>query len=95
MVAHLEIGRHASGFDSPVCLNASGANAHLLAYRNGRYQVLGETMDTGVGNSIDKFTRHVGWSHPGGPKVEDAAKDGEYVDLPTSSKEWTSRFRGL
>src|SRR6056297_1810536 len=75
MVAHLEIGRHRSGFDAPVCLNASGANAHLLGFRNGRYRVLGETMDTGVGNAIDKFTRHVGWSHPGGPKVERAATE--------------------
>ncbi|MFB6195826.1 MAG: serine/threonine protein kinase, partial [Haloplanus sp.] len=53
MVAHLEIGRHGSGFDAPVCLNASGANAHLLGYHDGRYRVLGETMDTGVGNAID------------------------------------------
>ncbi|ELZ34784.1 bifunctional N(6)-L-threonylcarbamoyladenine synthase/serine/threonine protein kinase [Halorubrum tebenquichense] len=75
MVAHLEIGRHQSGFDNPVCLNASGANAHLLGYHDGRYRVLGETMDAGVGNAIDKFTRHVGWSHPGGPKVEAAAKE--------------------
>ncbi|MEF8907239.1 MAG: serine/threonine protein kinase, partial [Haloarculaceae archaeon] len=51
MVAHLEVGRHRSGFEAPVCLNASGANAHVLAYRNGRYRVLGETMDTGVGNA--------------------------------------------
>ncbi|ELZ44031.1 bifunctional UGMP family protein/serine/threonine protein kinase [Halorubrum coriense DSM 10284] len=75
MVAHLEIGRHRSGFDNPVCLNASGANAHLLGYHDGRYRVLGETMDAGVGNAIDKFTRHVGWSHPGGPKVEAAAAE--------------------
>ncbi|AGB37936.1 bifunctional N(6)-L-threonylcarbamoyladenine synthase/serine/threonine protein kinase [Natronococcus occultus] len=95
MVAHLEIGRHTSGFSSPVCLNASGANAHLLAYRNGRYRVLGETMDTGVGNAIDKFTRHVGWSHPGGPKVEDAAEDGEYVDLPYVVKGMDFSFSGI
>ncbi|MFC6768030.1 bifunctional N(6)-L-threonylcarbamoyladenine synthase/serine/threonine protein kinase, partial [Natrinema soli] len=95
MVAHLEIGRHSSGFDSPVCLNASGANAHLLAYRNGRYRVLGETMDTGVGNAIDKFTRHVGWSHPGGPKVEEAAKEGEYVDLPYVVKGMDFSFSGI
>jgi N6-L-threonylcarbamoyladenine synthase/protein kinase Bud32 len=75
MVAHLEIGRHRSGFENPVCLNASGANAHLLGYHDGRYRVLGETMDAGVGNAIDKFTRHVGWSHPGGPKVEAAAAE--------------------
>ncbi|AGB30600.1 bifunctional UGMP family protein/serine/threonine protein kinase [Natrinema pellirubrum DSM 15624] len=95
MVAHLEIGRHTSGFDAPVCLNASGANAHLLAYRNGRYRVLGETMDTGVGNAIDKFTRHVGWSHPGGPKVEEAAKEGDYVDLPYVVKGMDFSFSGI
>jgi N6-L-threonylcarbamoyladenine synthase/protein kinase Bud32 len=95
MVAHLEIGRHQSGFDSPVCLNASGANAHVLGYRNGRYRVLGETMDTGVGNAIDKFTRHVGWSHPGGPKVERAAEDGEYIDLPYVVKGMDFSFSGI
>jgi N6-L-threonylcarbamoyladenine synthase/protein kinase Bud32 len=95
MVAHLEIGRHGSGFASPVCLNASGANAHLLGYRDGRYRVLGETMDTGVGNAIDKFTRHVGWTHPGGPKVERAAADGEYVDLPYVVKGMDFSFSGL
>ena len=95
MVAHLEIGRHFSEFDSPVCLNASGANAHVLAFHDGRYRVLGETMDTGVGNAIDKFTRHVGWSHPGGPKVEAAAKDGEYVDLPYVVKGMDFSFSGI
>ncbi len=95
MVAHLEIGRHRSGFEDPVCLNASGANAHVLAYRNGRYRVLGETMDTGVGNAIDKFTRHLDWSHPGGPKVEEAAREGEYVDLPYVVKGMDFSFAGL
>ena len=95
MIAHLEIGRHQSGFDAPVCLNASGANAHLLGYRAGRYRVLGETMDTGVGNAIDKFTRHVGWSHPGGPKVEKHAKDGEYIDLPYVVKGMDFSFSGI
>ena len=95
MVAHAEIGRHRSGFSDPVCLNASGANAHVLAYRGGRYRVLGETMDTGVGNAIDKFARHVGWSHPGGPKVERAAEGGEYVDLPYVVKGMDFSFSGL
>ena len=95
MVAHLEIGRHRSGLDSPVCLNASGANAHILGYRNGKYRVLGETMDTGVGNAIDKFTRHLGWSHPGGPKVEEAALDGQYLDLPYVVKGMDFSFSGI
>ena len=95
MVAHLEIGRRRSGFEAPVCLNASGANAHALAYRNGRYRVLGETMDTGAGNAIDKFTRHLGWSHPGGPKVEKRARDGEYHELPYVVKGMDFSFSGI
>jgi len=95
MVAHLEIGRHRSGLSSPVCLNASGANAHLLGYHDGRYRVLGETMDTGVGNAIDKFTRHLGWSHPGGPKVERRAREGSYYDLPYVVKGMDFSFSGI
>ncbi len=95
MVAHLEIGRRRSGFTSPVCLNASGANAHLLGFRGGRYRVLGETMDTGVGNAIDKFARHMDWGHPGGPKVENAARDGEYVELPYVVKGMDFSFAGI
>jgi len=95
MVAHLEIGRHRSGFENPVCLNASGANAHVLAYRNGKYRIVGETMDTGVGNAIDKFTRHLGWSHPGGPKVESHARDGEYLGLPYVVKGMDFSFSGI
>ncbi|QDX40459.1 bifunctional N(6)-L-threonylcarbamoyladenine synthase/serine/threonine protein kinase [Salarchaeum sp. JOR-1] len=95
MVAHLEVGRHYADFDAPVCLNASGANAHILGYHNGRYRVLGETMDTGVGNALDKFTRHLDWSHPGGPKVEEHAKRGEYVDLPYVVKGMDFSFSGI
>ncbi|MEM4780439.1 MAG: bifunctional N(6)-L-threonylcarbamoyladenine synthase/serine/threonine protein kinase [Halalkalicoccus sp.] len=95
MVAHLEIGRHRSGFSNPVCLNASGANAHVLGYHDGRYQVLGETMDTGVGNALDKFARHLDWSHPGGPKIEARARGGEYVPLPYVVKGMDFSFSGI
>jgi len=95
MVAHFEVGRHRSGFDDPIGLNASGANAHVLGYRAGRYRVLGETMDTGVGNAIDKFARHVGFDHPGGPKVEAAAAGGSLLDLPYVVKGMDFSFSGL
>ena len=95
MIAHAEIGRHRSGFVDPVCLNASGANAHLLGYRDGRYRVLGETMDTGVGNAVDKFARHLGWDHPGGPKVEARARGGDYLDLPYVVKGMDFSFAGV
>ncbi|MEF8851301.1 MAG: bifunctional N(6)-L-threonylcarbamoyladenine synthase/serine/threonine protein kinase [Haloarculaceae archaeon] len=95
MVAHLAVGRHYAGFENPVCLNASGANAHVLAYRNGMYRMVGETMDTGVGNAIDKFTRYLGWSHPGGPKVERRAREGDYHELPYVVKGMDFSFSGI
>lgn len=95
MVAHLEIGRHLSGFDSPVCLNASGANAHILAFHDGRYRVLGETMDTGVGNALDKIARHFDWPHPGGPKIEETAATGSYRDFPYVVKGMDFSFSGI
>ncbi|MFB6111604.1 MAG: bifunctional N(6)-L-threonylcarbamoyladenine synthase/serine/threonine protein kinase [Halobacteriaceae archaeon] len=95
MVAHLEVGRQGADFARPVCLNASGANAHVLALHNGRYRVLGETVDTGVGNAIDKFARHLGWGHPGGPKVEARAADGEWLDLPYVVKGMDFSFAGI
>jgi len=114
MVAHLEIGRHRSGFEAPICLNASGANAHVLGYHDvraseaspgssgdrsvpdgGRYRVLGETMDTGVGNALDKVARHAGLSHPGGPKLEELAADGELIDLPYVVKGMDFSFAGI
>jgi N6-L-threonylcarbamoyladenine synthase/protein kinase Bud32 len=95
MVAHLEIGRDGAGFDRPVCLNASGANAHVLALHDGRYRVLGETLDTGVGNALDKFARHLGWGHPGGPQIEASATEGEWVDLPYVVKGMDFSFAGI
>ena len=95
MLAHLEVGRHFSGYASPVCLNASGANAHLLGFHNDYYRILGETMDTGVGNALDKFARHVGWAHPGGPKIEQVALEGSFFDLPYVVKGMDFSFSGL
>ncbi len=95
MIAHAAVGRHRSGYADPVCLNASGANAHLLAYADGRYRILGETMDTGVGNAIDKFARHLGWGHPGGPEVEARARDGDYHALPYVVKGMDFSFAGV
>lgn len=95
MVAHLEIGRHGAGFERPVCLNASGANAHVLALQDGRYRVLGETLDTGVGNALDKFARHLDWGHPGGPQIEQRAAEGAWIDLPYVVKGMDFSFTGI
>ncbi|MDY7082721.1 MAG: serine/threonine protein kinase, partial [Halobacteria archaeon] len=97
-VAHIEMGRYLSGFDDPVVLDSAGANTLITTYRGNRYRVLGETMDTGVGNSLDKFARHAGLSHPGGPKLEKLAEDVDdegYVELPYTVKGMDFSFSGI
>ena len=94
-VAHVEMGRWSSGFEDPVALDSAGANTLVTTYRAGRYRVLGETLDTGVGNALDKFARHAGLSHPGGPKLEGLAEDGEYVELPYTVKGLDFSFSGV
>lgn len=69
-VAHIEIGRQQCGCDDPVLLYVSGGNTQVIARLNGRYRVLGETLDIGIGNMLDKFARLQGIPFPGGPKIE-------------------------
>ena len=73
-VAHIEIGRQQCGCDDPVLLYVSGGNTQVIARLNGRYRVLGETLDIGIGNMLDKFARNQGIPFPGGPKIEQLAK---------------------
>ena len=94
-VAHIEIGRFATGCHDPVVLYASGANTQVIGYLNGRYRIFGETLDIGIGNAIDKFARSRGLPHPGGPAIEELAGGGDYVELPYTVKGMDLAFSGL
>ena len=94
-VAHVEIGRWATGCRDPVVLYASGANTQVLGYLNSRYRIFGETLDIGIGNALDKFARGKGLPHPGGPKIEELARNGTYIDLPYTVKGMDLAFSGL
>ena len=74
-VAHIEIGRNQTGCVDPVLLYVSGGNTQVIARAGERYQVLGETLDIGIGNMLDKFARTQGLAFPGGPKIEQLARD--------------------
>jgi universal protein Kae1 len=95
-VAHLEIARALSGFEDPVLLYASGGNTQVVAYSHGRYRVLGETLDIGVGNFLDKLALGMGATFPGGPKIERWAREGKAVhSLPYSVHGMDVSFSGL
>ncbi len=69
-VAHIEIGRLQTGCEDPVLLYVSGGNTQVIARNGNRYRVIGETLDIGIGNMLDKFARTQGIPFPGGPKIE-------------------------
>ncbi|MDD1671651.1 MAG: bifunctional N(6)-L-threonylcarbamoyladenine synthase/serine/threonine protein kinase [Methanomicrobiales archaeon] len=94
-VAHVEIGRWATGCQDPITLYASGANTQVLGFLNSRYRIFGETLDIGIGNALDKFARYHGLPHPGGPVIEDLAKKGSYIEMPYTVKGMDLAFSGL
>jgi universal protein Kae1 len=95
-VAHIEVGKWQSKAMDPAIIYVSGGNTQVLALRQGRYRIFGETLDISVGNAIDKFARSVGLPHPGGPKVEELARQAEnYIPLPYTVKGMDLSFSGL
>ncbi|MBN1645980.1 tRNA (adenosine(37)-N6)-threonylcarbamoyltransferase complex transferase subunit TsaD [Candidatus Woesearchaeota archaeon] len=98
-IAHLEIGRMLTPAKDPILLYASGANTQVIAFEEGKYRIFGETLDTGIGNFIDTFARYLGLGFPGGPKIEQLAKEGRknsnFIELPYSIKGMDVAFSGL
>ncbi|MGZ4901620.1 MAG: bifunctional N(6)-L-threonylcarbamoyladenine synthase/serine/threonine protein kinase [Halobacteriota archaeon] len=95
-IAHIEVERWKTDLKDPVTLYVSGANSQVLSYRHNRYRILGETLDIGIGNCIDKFARSAGLSHPGGPKVEQLASTSQsYLPMPYVVKGMDFSFSGL
>jgi bifunctional N6-L-threonylcarbamoyladenine synthase / protein kinase Bud32 len=94
-IAHIEIGCFATGCRDPIVLYASGANTQVIGYLNGRYRIFGETLDIGIGNALDKFARSKDLPHPGGPLLENLAKEGQYLELPYTVKGMDLAFSGL
>ena len=95
-VAHVEIARVLSGMDDPILLYASGGNTQVIAYARGRYRVLGETLDVGIGNFLDKLWIGWGGTFPGGPALErDALQGQELHPLPYSVHGMDVAFSGM
>jgi N6-L-threonylcarbamoyladenine synthase len=95
-VAHLEIGNLVTGAKDPVLLYASGVNTQVIAFEGGKYRIFGETLDIGVGNFLDSFARELEIGFPGGPKIEQLAKQStDYIELPYAVKGMDVSFGGM
>ncbi len=61
-----------------LCLVVSGGHTHLVRVKDyGTYEILGRTRDDAAGEAFDKVARAIGLGYPGGPKIEQKAKEGD------------------
>lgn len=83
-VNHMEGHLHAAFLEDPelalpaVVLLVSGGHTMLvLMTREGRYRLLGQTIDDAAGEAFDKVARFLGLGYPGGPAIDRVARDGD------------------
>ncbi|MBR9683026.1 tRNA (adenosine(37)-N6)-threonylcarbamoyltransferase complex transferase subunit TsaD [Candidatus Woesearchaeota archaeon] len=93
--AHLSIGKEINELEDPVYVYVSGVNTQVITFDGGKYRVMGETLDIGLGNMLDKFGRVIGLGFPAGPDIEKLAKKGKYIELPYVVKGMDTSFSGI
>jgi N6-L-threonylcarbamoyladenine synthase len=83
-VNHLEGHLHAAFLEDPdlalpaVVLLVSGGHTILIHMDgDGRYHLLGQTIDDAAGEAFDKVARFLGLGYPGGPAIDRVAVDGD------------------
>ncbi len=90
-VNHLEGHLFAALLDHPdiqfpvAVLLVSGGHTLLMSMdAPGSYRLLGRTVDDAAGEAFDKVARYIGLGYPGGPAIENAARNGdpESMELP-------------
>ncbi len=94
--AHVKISEHLCKMRDPLVLYLSGGNTQiLLADHDGYYNILGETLDIGIGNLFDNFARAIHMENAHGSALAKLAEGGKYVELPYSVKGMNLVFSGL
>ncbi len=89
--------------DNSLSLLISGGHTELININNGKYELLGETVDDAIGEAYDKVARLMGLLYPGGPRIAKLAKEAREkgitpVDLPRpmiNSNDYNFSYSGL
>jgi N6-L-threonylcarbamoyladenine synthase len=80
-IHHLEGHLYANALVAPIrfpalALIVSGGHTTLILWENhGAFQVLGQTRDDAAGEALDKGARILGLNYPGGPEIEQLARE--------------------
>lgn len=84
-----------------LCLVVSGGHTHLVRVLDyDRFEVIGRTHDDAAGEAFDKVARAIGLGYPGGPKIDQKAKEGnpQAIDFPRAKiagSEFDFSFSGV
>ncbi len=92
-VAHIEIGRLMARAKDPLIVFVSGGNTQIMVNSGRAFRVIGETLDIGLGNALDKVGRGVGLPFPSGPIMDDMK--GKWISLPYTVKGMDLAFSGI
>jgi len=68
--------------DRMLALVASGGHSSWYAVENGRRRCLGRTRDDAAGESFDKVAKVLGLGYPGGPVIDELARNGDPGAVP-------------
>lgn len=96
-LGHIELGMSLTNSKDSLVLLVSGGHTMILVFTNNRWRVIGETLDITLGQLLDQFGRHVGFSSPCGAEIERLAhiSSKNYVVLPYSIKGNDVTFSGI
>jgi N6-L-threonylcarbamoyladenine synthase len=92
-VNHIEAHMYSNFLEEPkplfpfVCLIVSGGHTQLVLVKKPfDYRLLGRTRDDAAGEAFDKVAKMLGLGYPGGPIIDELAKEGDpkFVKFPRS-----------
>lgn len=99
LVSHTPSDHHPPQFPLLALLVSGGHTELILMTDHLTYQRLGGTLDDAAGEAFDKVGRLLGLSYPGGPAIQEAARNGNETafHFPRARLEgtWDFSFSGL
>jgi N6-L-threonylcarbamoyladenine synthase len=82
-----------------LCLTVSGGHTQIVKVKSHfNYELIGQTLDDAAGEAFDKAAKILGLPYPGGPLIDEKAKQGDPLKFKFSKpriKDYDYSFSGL